>query len=321
MKFTIYQDVSHPETIDTAYSGPALYDGGRRGEVMRYCAVRGDSTVHTVANPHRDSARSTTAIRRHLDRGLSILHREAWPDGRSGSQSRVALGKAPGREASDPGFMSTTQWSCAERPWARLRKGATMKRATFLATVCATAVIATPIVVLASHQFTDVPNSNIFHDDIAWIADRGVTKGCTPTEYCPKDFVTREQMAAFLHRLGANQVVDAGELEGLTAEEVVSQCPSGTTLFVSTCIETTTRPSAEWVVAAQTCALEQRRLPSTGELLGYRDLPGVTLVAEWTDDVADITNGLQIYVATDVGTGTIEDPFTPLPYRCVAGLG
>ena len=189
------------------------------------------------------------------------------------------------------------------------------------AAVFATALITSPIAVLASHQFTDVPNTNIFHDDIAWIADRGVTKGCSPTEYCPKDFVTREQMAAFLHRLGVNQVVDAGELEGLTAEEVVSQCPAGTTLFVSACIETTARPSAEWLVAAQTCALEQRRLPSTGELLGYRDLPGVTLVAEWTDDVADITNGLQIWVATDAGTGTIEDPLSPLPYRCVAGLG
>ncbi len=187
--------------------------------------------------------------------------------------------------------------------------------------VFATALIATPIVVLASHQFTDVPNTNIFHNDIAWIADAGVTLGCSTTEYCPKDPVTREQMAAFLHRLGVNQVVDAGELEGLTAEEVVSQCPAGTTLFVSACIETTTRPAAEWVVAAQTCALEQRRLPSTGEMLGYRDLPGVTLVAEWTDDVADITNGFQIYVATDVGTGTIEDPFSPMPYRCVAGLG
>lgn len=183
------------------------------------------------------------------------------------------------------------------------------------------AIVAAPIGVIASHQFVDVPNSNIFHDDIGWLADNGVTKGCSPTEYCPKDFVTREQMAAFLHRLAINRVVDAAELEGLTATEVVSQCPAGTTLFVSSCIENTARPAAEWLVAAQTCAAEMRRLPSTGELLGFRELPGITLGAEWTDDVADITNGFQIYIATDVGIGTIEDPVSPLQYRCVAGLG
>jgi hypothetical protein len=190
-----------------------------------------------------------------------------------------------------------------------------------VASAIAGAILATPIAVLASHQFVDVPTSNIFHDDIAWIADKGVTLGCSATEYCPNDFVTREQMAAFLHRLGVNQVVDAAELEGLTATEVVSQCPAGTTLFVSSCIENTARPAAPWLVAAQVCAAERRRLPAPGELLGFRDLPGITLGAEWTDDVADITNGLQIYIATDVGTGTIEDPLSPLQYRCVAGLG
>ncbi|MDH3248098.1 MAG: S-layer homology domain-containing protein [Acidimicrobiia bacterium] len=195
-----------------------------------------------------------------------------------------------------------------------------------LLTVCAAlagVLIAAPISVYASHQFTDVPTSNIFHDDIAWLSNGGVTKGCNPsgTEFCPKDFVTREQMAAFMHRLATNRVVDAAEVQGLSAVELVSQCPPGTTLFVSACIENTARPAAEWIAAAQVCAAEGRRLPATGELLGFRELPGVTLGAEWTDDVADSTNGFVIYIATDVGTGTIEDPFSPLQYRCVAGLG
>jgi len=69
-----------------------------------------------------------------------------------------------------------------------------------------------PTAVLASHSFTDVPDSNIFHDDIAWLADSGVTKGCNPpanTEFCPGDNVTREQMAAFLHRLNTSVLEDA----------------------------------------------------------------------------------------------------------------
>ena len=51
------------------------------------------------------------------------------------------------------------------------------------------AAVAFPLGVIASHQFTDVPTSNTFHDDIAAIAEVGVTTGCGPTTYGPKDFV------------------------------------------------------------------------------------------------------------------------------------
>ncbi len=82
------------------------------------------------------------------------------------------------------------------------------------------AAVAFPLGVIASHQFTDVPNTNTFHADIDALADAGVTTGCAAGKYCPKDFVTREQMAAFLNRLGALQagkppVVNATRLDGL----------------------------------------------------------------------------------------------------------
>ena len=81
------------------------------------------------------------------------------------------------------------------------------------------AVVAFPLGVIASHQFTDVPASSTYHDDIAAIKDAGVTTGCALNLYCPKDFVTREQMAAFLNRLGAlgpgkTPVVNATKLDG-----------------------------------------------------------------------------------------------------------
>ena len=69
--------------------------------------------------------------------------------------------------------------------------------------VLLTALVAFPLGVVASHQFTDVPTSNTFHNDIAAIREAGITTGCAVGKYCPKDFVTREQMAAFLNRLGA----------------------------------------------------------------------------------------------------------------------
>ncbi|MEA2001399.1 MAG: S-layer homology domain-containing protein, partial [Actinomycetota bacterium] len=52
------------------------------------------------------------------------------------------------------------------------------------------------------NTFTD-DDGSIFEDDIAKLATEGVTMGCNPpanSEFCPYESVTREQMAAFLHR-------------------------------------------------------------------------------------------------------------------------
>jgi hypothetical protein len=83
--------------------------------------------------------------------------------------------------------------------------------------IALTLTLAVPATVWAADSFTDVPSSNVFHDDIAWLADAGVTKGCNPpdnTQFCPSDSVTREQMAAFMRRLAESGAVDAGTLDG-----------------------------------------------------------------------------------------------------------
>lgn len=88
-------------------------------------------------------------------------------------------------------------------------------------TIVLTALLTLPLgVALASHQFSDVPNSNPFHGDIDALVDSGVTAGCGNGKYCPKASVTREQMAAFLNRLGAlapgkSPVVNADRVDGL----------------------------------------------------------------------------------------------------------
>jgi hypothetical protein len=51
--------------------------------------------------------------------------------------------------------------------------------------------------------FIDVPEDSTFYEDILWLAGEGITRGCNPPandRFCPDDFVTRGQMAAFLHR-------------------------------------------------------------------------------------------------------------------------
>lgn len=62
--------------------------------------------------------------------------------------------------------------------------------------------------------FEDVPKSHTFHDDIEWLAEWGITRGCNPpanTRFCPTGSVTRGEMAAFLVRaLKLPAAADAG---------------------------------------------------------------------------------------------------------------
>lgn len=92
--------------------------------------------------------------------------------------------------------------------------------------VAATVLFVVPVAALGATSFwADVPDDNIFVEDTNWMKVTGVSKGCNPptnTEYCPEDLLTRQEMAAFLHRLSILQVVDAGWLDGRTADEVMS---------------------------------------------------------------------------------------------------
>ena len=58
------------------------------------------------------------------------------------------------------------------------------------------------VAVAPARQFADT-NGNTFENDIEWLAGEGITKGCNPPVndlFCPDDFVSRGQMAAFLVR-------------------------------------------------------------------------------------------------------------------------
>lgn len=88
-----------------------------------------------------------------------------------------------------------------------------------LPTALLVAAVSFPLGVLASHQFSDVPTSSVYHADIDALVAAGVTSGCGGGAYCPKAYVTREQMAAFMNRLGAlapgkTPVVNAARVDG-----------------------------------------------------------------------------------------------------------
>jgi VCBS repeat-containing protein len=67
-----------------------------------------------------------------------------------------------------------------------------------------TSNVATAAITVARPLDTFVDDDeSIFEDDIEWLAEEGITRGCNPPandEFCPMDPVTRGQMAAFLVR-------------------------------------------------------------------------------------------------------------------------
>lgn len=52
-------------------------------------------------------------------------------------------------------------------------------------------------------SFTDIAGADVFCTNVEWMRNRGITVGCTATEYCPTSPVTRGAMALFMNRLAA----------------------------------------------------------------------------------------------------------------------
>ena len=63
-----------------------------------------------------------------------------------------------------------------------------------LALIASTSTFSTGV-----NHFSDA-NGTTFAGEIDWLADAGITTGCSREQFCPKSAVTREQMASFLAR-------------------------------------------------------------------------------------------------------------------------
>ncbi len=90
--------------------------------------------------------------------------------------------------------------------------------------------------------FSDVPAGASYGPAVDWLAEAGITLGCSTTEFCPEGTVTRAEMAAFLWRLegspagfptaGFDDVYEtsfAGEaIDWLLASETTTGCSTTT---------------------------------------------------------------------------------------------
>ncbi|MEM9518575.1 MAG: S-layer homology domain-containing protein [Actinomycetota bacterium] len=59
----------------------------------------------------------------------------------------------------------------------------------------------------AAEPFADVEEGDYFLDAVAWMVDRGITSGTTPTSFSPHRSVTRAEIAAFLYRYQGSPAV------------------------------------------------------------------------------------------------------------------
>ncbi len=142
--------------------------------------------------------------------------------------------------------------------------------------------------------FTDI-DGNTFYEDIAWLADSGITQGCSPTLFCPNDEVTRGQMAAFLHRalpgLPLGTATDFIDDNGTTFEEDIEWLSAAG--ITQGCTPDRFCPNAS-VTRGQMAAFLHRALPGLplGTATNFTDTNGTTFEEDiaWLS-AAGITQG------------------------------
>lgn len=105
----------------------------------------------------------------------------------------------------------------------------TARRSPFVVAMVVALLVAIPLALGAADQFSDVGDSNVHREDIAWLRGSGITLGCNPpanTEFCPGQPVLRQQMASFLRRLAESETVkaatakNADRVDGRNANEL-----------------------------------------------------------------------------------------------------
>jgi S-layer homology domain len=84
----------------------------------------------------------------------------------------------------------------------------TIKKVHLAMAVLVVALIA-PATALATHIFSDVPDSKFYADPVEWAFNNGITTGTSATTFSPEDGVTRGESVTFLKRYDDNIVQPA----------------------------------------------------------------------------------------------------------------
>lgn len=180
--------------------------------------------------------------------------------------------------------------------------GRARRRVTTIAATLAL-IIAVPVAVIAAHSFDDVPDSNQFHDSIAWMQENGITVGCNPpanTQYCPEDNVSRQQMAAFMRRLART---DGSAGIGVT-DPADTVTVSGTTYVELLTLEATATAESNVVLNGHVTLSKSTDPAGSYQVIVARDSCTGTVVGAggWSTEATTESATVSV-TASDVATG------------------
>ncbi len=184
--------------------------------------------------------------------------------------------------------------------------GRARRRMTTIAATLAL-IIGVPVAVIAAHSFDDVPDSNQFHESIAWMQENGITIGCNPpanTQYCPEDNVSRQQMAAFMRRLAQT---DGSAGIGVT-DPADTVTVSGTTYVELLTLDSTPTAEANVTLNAHVTLSKPTDTEGSYQVIVARDSCTGTVVGAggWSGGVnteATTESATVAVTASDVATG------------------
>lgn len=173
----------------------------------------------------------------------------------------------------------------------------TARRAVIGSIFAAATLVAGTGIANAAFGFDDVNDGDTHATGIGWMVENGITTGCDADSYCPGDFVTRAQMASFMHRLSGNSAVvpsvNAETLQGFAPsafvktpervtqtsaasdvafKSVTAACPAGKSVVSGGFNVTENEGGAlsdDWYVVA-----DQPNVANTGWVISLRTLDG-----------------------------------------------
>jgi hypothetical protein len=120
-----------------------------------------------------------------------------------------------------------------------------------------------------------------------------------------------------------DKVPNAANLDGKPASDYRLHCPGNLDRAGDLCYEVDLRDSDSYRAALKKCALDQRRLPTDGELAQAFDHLSALQPQQWVAGHFRVSNGGQ-NLATTLGNGTnrdltfdVLDANSAIPFRCV----
>ena len=150
-------------------------------------------------------------------------------------------------------------------------------------------------------------------------------KNAVTTKKITDDAVTGDKAkeSSFGRVPDAAHADDATKLDGQPASDYRLHCPGNLDQAGDLCYEVDLRDSDSYRAALKKCALDQRRLPSDGELAQAFDHLGAPQSQQWVAGHFRVSNGGQD-LATTLGNGTsrdltfdVVDANSAIPFRCV----